>query len=219
MARLREIIPIEAILEKLDRIQEQGLPSRENSMVFKETPPKKIQPLKEAQPDYSGQPRTEKPDEKVLEKKTAPEPDSGNPTGPPDLKGTETFSKEDLLEFIRQHHLPLAAYLAHGEVRFVDENTLEWDFKDKAFHMELLEGNGNKKKLEILCQDFFKRKLKVLFIGQGKEKSNGRRAGALDQDRQKRLSVKEALIQPQVKDLIDIFQAEVVDIKRPSENG
>ena len=43
--------------------------------------------------------------------------------------------------------------------------------------------------------------------------------GPLSQGRPKRLSVKEALVQPQIKDLIDIFQAEVVDIKMPPENG
>jgi hypothetical protein len=123
------------------------------------------------------------------------------------------------MEYIRQQHLPLATYLTHGEFRLVDENTLEWDFKENGFHLELLEGNSNKKKLETICQDFFKRKIKVQFLGSAKETPKDKRAESGVSRRPKRLSIKEALVQPQIKDLIDIFQAEVVDIKMPPENG
>jgi hypothetical protein len=72
--------------------------------------------------------------------------------------------------------------------------------------------------LENICQDFFKRKIKLLFLGPGKVIPKGRRAEGAVPKRPQRLSIKEALDQPQIKDLIDIFQAEVVDIKTPPEN-
>jgi DNA polymerase-3 subunit gamma/tau len=219
-ARLREIIPIDALLEKLEQFQGQGFPDPKNSPAFTETaaPTKKVQPLKETQSAYSKKQQTEKAEDKGMGKEAAPGPVSESPIDPSALKGTEPFSKEGLLEFIRQHHLPLATYLAHGEVRFVDENTLEWDFKNNAFQLELLESNSNKKKLENICQDFFKRKIKLLFLGPGKVIPKGRRAEGAVPKRPQRLSIKEALDQPQIKDLIDIFQAEVVDIKTPPEN-
>jgi hypothetical protein len=119
------------------------------------------------------------------------------------------------MEFIRNQNLPLATYLAQAEYRLVDEETLEWDFKDNAFQMGLLEGNGNKKKLEKLCQDFFKRRIKIRYIS--REKTPTKRRRNVSEDSSKKISYKETLNHPQVKDLIDLFQAEVVDIKRPSE--
>lgn len=220
-ARFRELIPVDAILERLDQLQGQGLPSQGPPAVTIESPvaTRKIPPLKEAGPVYFNQGLSENPEEKEPEKRTAPDPDSEPPAEPPGPTGDESFSKENLLEFIRQQHLPLASYLAHGELRFVDNNTLEWDFKDNAFHLELLESNSNKKKLETICQEFFKRKIKVQFLGPKKENPKGRKSEAAAEGRPKRPSIKEALAQPQIKDLIDLFQAEIVDIKVPPENG
>ncbi len=220
-ARFRELIPIDTILERLDRLQAQGFQSQKTQTAFAETPvpPKKMQPLKESPSAYSSQSRSEKPKAVEGEKKAAPPAASEALAESPTPQRDEEFSKESLMAFIRQQHLPLATYLAQAEFRFVDENTLEWDFKENVFHLELMESNSNKKKLETICQDFFKRKIKILFAGSGKEKPKGRRAETSGQGRPKRLSIKEALVQPQIKDLIDIFQAEVVDIKMPPENG
>jgi len=220
MARFREIIPIETILEKLDRMQQQVPLSKESSTIPKEPPRREIQPLKEPQSTYSNQPLPDEySGEKEIEEEAAPPPLTEAPFEPSASKEAKTVSEKALLEFIRQHHLPLATYLGHGELRLVDENTLEWDFKDNTFHLELLESNSNKKKLEKICQDFFKRKIKIRFLGQGKGNIKGKRAGAAAQDGQKKTSFKEILSQPQIKDLIDIFEAEVVDIKMPPEKG
>ena len=221
-ARFRELIPIDTILERLDQLQGRDFSSQVPPAVVSEASlatPKKIPPLKEARPAYVSQRPPEKSVEKGLEKEAVPAPALETPVKSPILKGDELFSKESLLEFIRQQHLPLATYLAQSEVRFVDENTLEWDFKDNAFHLELMESNSNKKKLETICQDFFKRKIKVQFLGPEKENQKGRRSEPSGHGRPKRLSIKEAVVQPQIKDLIDIFQAEVIDIKMPPENG
>ncbi|MBI4766913.1 MAG: DNA polymerase III subunit gamma/tau [Deltaproteobacteria bacterium] len=220
-ARFRELIPIDAILERLDQFQGRNSPSQGAPPVITGTPVTtgKIPPLKEAGPAYSNLSLPEKTEEKEPGKGAAPVPVSEPPIEPPTEKGDEPFSKESLLEFIRQQHLPLASYLAHGELRFVDKNTLEWDFKDNAFHLELLESNSNKKKLEAICQEFFKRKIKVQFLGPKKENQKGRRTESAIEGRPKRPSIKEALAQPQIKDLIDLFQAEIVDIKAPPENG
>jgi DNA polymerase III subunit gamma/tau len=221
-ARFRELIPIESILERLDQIQGQGFPSPQPPPVFTESPPvsKKIPALKEAHPAYSNQGGPGKPEERNMEKgAAAPASASDPPVEPPTQKEDEILSKESLMEFIRQQHLPLATYLAHGELRFIDEDTLEWDFKDNAFHLELMESNSNKKKLETICQDFFKRRIRVQFLRPGKENQKRSQTKSAAEGRPKKLSIKEALGQPQIKDLIDIFQAEIVDIKMPPENG
>jgi DNA polymerase-3 subunit gamma/tau len=215
-ARFRELIPIDAILERLDQFQGRSFPSQAPPPVISGT-----LSWKEAGPAYSNPALPEKPGKKELVKEASPAPVPAfePPAEAPTQKRDEQFSGENLLEFIRQQHLPLASYLAHGELRLVDENTLEWDFKDNAFHLELLESNSNKKKLEAICLEFFKRKIKVQFLGPKKENQKGRRTESTVEGRPKRPSIKEALAQPQIKDLIDLFQAEIVDIKVPPENG
>ncbi|MFH0788467.1 MAG: DNA polymerase III subunit gamma/tau, partial [Pseudomonadota bacterium] len=215
-ARLQEIVPIEAILEKLVQIQEQGFPARENPIGSKDRPPREIQTLKEPRPVYSPPPLPEKTPEEDLKKEGVRPSPSEIPVESPSPTGSETESPEDLLEFIRRQNLPLATYLAQAEFRLLDENTLEWDFKGNSFQLGLLEGNGNKKKLEKICQDYYKRKMKIRFLSH--EIPKGKRGGVASQDRPKKALLKETLTHPQIKDLIDIFQAEVVDIKKPPEN-
>ena len=111
----------------------------------------------------------------------------------------------------------MATYLAQADLKVVDENTLEWDFKGNSFQLGLLEGNGNKKKLEKLCHNFYKRKIKIRFSS-GEPKKDIRN-GAVSREKSPKASFKEKLSDPRIKDLIDIFQADVVDLKMPPENG
>jgi hypothetical protein len=172
-----------------------------------------IPPLRESPPAYLDRSEAIKGNDRNPGKGTIRPFSSETPPSSPVSAGNKSGPPEDLLEFIRKQSLPLATYLDQGEFRRVDENTLEWDFKENTFHLELLEGNGNKKKLEKICQDFFNRKIKIHFLGQTKEKV--KRPGGPAQSRGLRPSMKETLNQPQIKDLIDIFQAEIIDIKGP----
>ncbi|MEW6187087.1 MAG: DNA polymerase III subunit gamma/tau [Thermodesulfobacteriota bacterium] len=218
-ARLREFIPIEAVLEKLDRIQAGGLevqkPSTVQAQKATSSPPP---PLAKEKPSvYSSKPPLKKPEGKKEEQADLPDHPPRTEAVVPPLKEGEPFTKESFLDFVRQHHLPLATYLSHGNSRFVDDKTLEWDFQDNAFQLQLLEGNSNKKKLEALALEFFGREIKMLFIGGGKENGKNRNSENRGPGRSQRISFKDALTQPQIKDLMDIFQAEIVDIKQPPE--
>jgi DNA polymerase-3 subunit gamma/tau len=216
MARLREMVPMEAILEKLTLIQEKGFPTPlTRPAEVLETPRREIQTLKESPPVYAKQERPEEPDEPELE----PEQMNVLPLEvPSDIQAGKMAprdSQEGLMDFIRRENVPLATYLAQTTFSLVDENVLEWDFKGNAFHLGLLESNGNKKKLEKICQDFFKRKIRIRFLG--KESAKEKRDGTVPRERTKKTSVKEKLAHPQIQDLIDIFQAQVVDVKIPPE--
>ena len=125
------------------------------------------------------------------------------------------MNPERLLEHIRRENLPLATYLAHGKLRILDDQTLEWDFQDNAFQLELMEGNGNKKRLEQICQAFFGKKVKVRLLGQAKNGPNGKKSTPAQQSQKKRKVIKETLEQPPIRDILDIFQAEVIDVKIP----
>jgi DNA polymerase III subunit gamma/tau len=216
-ARLREIVPIDTILEKLDSFHEQkSFPSR-SPIDLQETAPKPAQTVKETsapyvRPFHSAEPvRVEEPE---MDDEEGPSEDPSAMVLLEEKK--EKNSQEALLEFIRQENLPLATYLAQAELKIVDENTLEWDFKGNTFNLGLLEGNGNKKKLEKLCHDFYKRKVRIRFIG--KEASSEKRNQAASRVKAQKAAVKEKLAHPQIKDLIEIFKADVVDVKLPPEN-
>jgi DNA polymerase III subunit gamma/tau len=218
MARLREIVPVDAILEKLTLLQEKGFPPSPKEPVETAEIPRRESPiLKEPSPVYANPPLPEDPDQDEIDPEDletlSPEVSLEVLVG----KETKPQTREELMEFIRRENVPLATYLAQSELRMVDENTLEWDFKGNAFHLGLLESNGNKKKLEKICQDFFKRKMRLRFLG--KEGAKEKPSGAAPRERTKKTSVKEKLAHPQIKDLIDIFQAQVVDVKIPPENG
>jgi len=215
-ARLGEIVPIEAILEKLEQIQEKGFPLREKSPASPEQSSRGYQVLKESSPVYAKPPLSVKSPEEDPDREVGDPPVLEDSAELSDPVGDRQRASEDLLDYIRRQNLPLATYLAQAEYRFVGEDTLEWDFKGNSFQMGLLEGNGNKKKLEKICQDFYKRKIKIHFVTQEKSPVKRTRPGLAD--RQKKTSYKETLNHPQIKELIDLFQAEVVDIKKPTEN-
>ena len=166
----KEIIPIDNLLAKLDLIQEQGLPPQESPPAFKGPATKKLETLKEASPVYSEHPLPEESRGEEQRKGVEAPPSSQTSVEDPVSRGVESSSREELLEFIRRENLPLATYLAQADLKVVDENTLEWDFKGNSFQLGLLEGNGNKKKLEKLCHNFFKRKIKIRFFSGEPEK-------------------------------------------------
>lgn len=211
LTRLQTVIPIDALLQKLEQL-EQGTAGRESPLVSSPERPAPDPPLKEEQQGYA--PAQEMG---AAAGPLFPEAVDSTPSEPapgPDLR-TGGINPERLLEHIRRENLPLATYLAHGQLRILDDQTLEWDFQDKAFHLELLEGNGNKKRLEKICQAFFGKKVKVNLLGQAKSGPADKKSSPNLQSQKKRKLIKETLEQPQIRDILDIFQAEVLDVKIP----
>jgi DNA polymerase III subunit gamma/tau len=216
-ARLREIVPVDLILEKLEGLREQRPLAAGGSIDLQKSAPKTIQTFKEKAPPYA------QPSQAAEPVQEEPEPEDE------ELRSEDHFStrplkaeqeknpEETLLDFIRRENLPLATYLAQAELKIVDESTLEWDFKGNTFNLGLLEGNGNKRKLEKLCHDFYKRKIKIRFLG--KEVAPDKKNPAASRVKAQKAAVKEKLAHPQIQDLIEIFKADVVDVKLPPENG
>ncbi len=215
-ARLREIIPIDNLLSKLDLLREQGFPS-ENPSVSQESKARRKDTLKEASPVYSKDPLPDEGWESSLKTEAEEIPSPEAPVEPPASGKDDRTSKEALLEFIRRENVPLATYLSQADLKVIDENTLEWDLKGNSFQLGLLEGNGNKKKLEKLCQNFYQRKIKIRFLNSEPPKET--RNGSAKPEKSPKPSFKEKLSDPRIKDLIDIFQADVVDLKMPPEKG
>jgi len=211
LARLQTVIPIDALLQKLAQL-EQGAAGGETPLVSSSERPTPDPPLKEEQQGYTPSEKMESTAGPLISE--MPDATPSAPAPGPDLR-PGGINPERLLEHIRRENLPLATYLAHGQLRILDDQTLEWDFQDKAFHLELLEGNGNKKRLEKICQAFFGRKVKVSLVGQAKSGPVDKKSLPAQQSQKKRKLIKETLEQPQIRDILDIFQAEVLDVKIP----
>jgi hypothetical protein len=64
--------------------------------------------------------------------------------------------------------------------------------------------------LQQVCDQFFKRKMKIKIVDAGKEASQD--SQHKESDRVRRLK-KEALAHPLVTDALDVFQGRVVDVK------
>jgi DNA polymerase-3 subunit gamma/tau len=213
LAQLREVIPIDALLEKLEQGTRPGMTAEAaRSGPLPERQSLSAPRLKEEQPQYSAPP---------------PQPDPGDPQD----RETAEVATEDipacdaaapgetsaaaLLAYIRREALPLASILDNGRLRLVDDNTLEWDFGEKPFYQGLLESNGNTKRLETLCQNYLKKKIRIRVVSRGPEEASGRKSAAAQVSQKKRKLVKESLENPQVKAVLNLFEGEVVEVKVP----
>jgi DNA polymerase III subunit gamma/tau len=214
-ARIRDFVPVETILKKLETLEGQAPLPAPAPRPHRDEGRAPVQSAKETAPVY-GQPAPSPPPVPEEPEAGDEEPGEEEYAAPPVAQQKEKNPQEALLDFIRRENVPLAAYLSQAELRQVDDHTLEWDFKDNTFQRGLLEGNGNKKKLEKLCHDFYKRKMKVKLVAQ--EAAKEKRNGVAAREKAKKASVKEKLAHPMVQDLIEIFKADVVDVKIPNGN-
>jgi DNA polymerase-3 subunit gamma/tau len=209
LARLQEVIPIDSLLQKLEQLG-QGSPGEEPPIFNSPGRPVADSSLKEEPQEY----RHPRPKREV-EGPPISEPPVSVPPEPDPSPRPGGINPERLLEHIRKENLPLATYLAQGKLRILEDQTLEWDFQDNAFHLELMEGNGNKKRLEEICQAFCGQKVRVRLLGQAKNSPNGKKSIPAQQSQKKRKVIKETLEQAPIRDILDIFQAEVIDVKIP----
>jgi len=210
LARLQEVIPIDSLLQKLEQL-EQGTLGGETPIFNSPGRPAADPSLKEERQEY----RHPQIMEAVEGPSFSEAQVSALPESPDPVPLPGGINPERLLEHIRKENLPLATYLAHGKLRILDDQTLEWDFQDNAFHLELMEGNGNKKRLEQICQAFFGKKVKVRLLGQAKNGPSGKKSTTDQQSQKKRKVIKETLEQPPIRDILELFQAEVIDVKIP----
>jgi DNA polymerase-3 subunit gamma/tau len=213
LTQLREVVPIDALLEKMEQLARPGGAPENNGTVRL---PEKQRPaaaplLKEAAPNYADRPPEADPEPPPSEFQEAPVEDRP----PPAPAAGPTPDPDTLSAYIRREALPLASILENGQLRVLDENTLEWDFGEKPFYQGLLESNGNIHRLEKLCQDYLKRKVRVTVVSRAPQDSSSRKSAAAQLSQKKRKRIKETLENPQVKEVLQLFQGEVVEVKVP----
>jgi len=114
------------------------------------------------------------------------------------------------LEFIRQSYLPLAAQLEHGHISLRGENELVIEMPANSFYLENIKEQETQKKIRELGEKYFNRALK-LTIAAGARGAAATQDDAIDQEHKKKRQ--EALRNPLVQKIIDVFDGEIVDVK------
>ncbi len=151
MATLRSLLPIDEIIEKLERMGEGGKGEKET---LKETKSKDSIPPQE-EPKEMDLPQKE---EKLGEARPFEE---------------ETW--KELLNFARGKNPILGSFLSFGIPLRLDEEKIEIGFEKDSFHYERILEKPYRNQLESICQEFFNKKMRVILSSLeegGKEKGN-----------------------------------------------
>lgn len=160
MATLRSLLPIDEIIEKLEKmggekdkietfkkekIQERVQPPAKGSPPIKES-------LKETGTRGSIPSREEYPEVNLSEREEK-------------LKNDRPFEEEtwkELLDFTRGKNPILGSFLSFGTPLHLDEEKVEIGFEKDSFHYERILEKPYRNQLESICQEFFNKKMKVM---------------------------------------------------------
>ena len=152
MATLRPILPIDEILKKLESLSKAEHPTVKAI-------DEKFEELEEEE-----QPKEviEEVESRTLER-TADPNDSQKET----LKGEESQKVREetwkrLVDFTRAKNPILGSFLALGNLVHMSEEKIEIGFEKDSFHYDRMTEKENRSQLESICQDYFKRKMKVI---------------------------------------------------------
>lgn len=173
MATLRSLLPIDEIIEKLERM---GGEKGEREILKKEKPQERLQAAMKGSPSIKenlNETKTKEfvPSREESQEVNLPEKEGSSETDRPFEK--ETW--EELLNFTRGKNPILGSFLSFGTPLHLDGERVEIGFEKDSFHYERILEKSYRNQLESICQEFFNKKMKVLIspLGEeGKEKAS-----------------------------------------------
>jgi hypothetical protein len=114
------------------------------------------------------------------------------------------------LSFVRKHSLPLAAQLEHGHLRLRGADELVIEFPPNSFYLENIKDPDTQKKIKQLGEEFYQRTLRITAAAG----YHGAAASAQDDREQERKKKRqEALRNPLVQKIIDVFDGEIIEVR------
>lgn len=117
---------------------------------------------------------------------------------------------EQLLVVFRKRYPALVPNLEKATLTKIGKDFVEIAVTGNSFYTARLRDKKSMASLQQVCDQFFKRKMKIKIVDAGKEASLD--SQHKESDRVRRLK-KEALAHPLVTDALDVFQGRVVDVK------
>jgi hypothetical protein len=152
MATLRPVLPIDEILKKLEGLDKGGNPSVEPIA-------EKVEEVRETQPLVKA---SEETGDQVSEEVMNPDHPQPETLGEGEsLKiMEETWSK--LVDLTRARNPILGSFLTLGNLIHMNDEKIEIGFEKDSFHYDRMIERENRNQLELICQDYFQRKIKVV---------------------------------------------------------
>lgn len=173
MATLRSLLPIDEIIEKLERM---GGEKGEREILKKEKAQERLQAATKGSPSIKENLNETKTKEFVPSRE---EPREVNLSEKEEsLENDRPFKEEtweEFLNFTRGKNPILGSFLSFGTPLHLDEERVEIGFEKDSFHYERILEKPYRNQLESICQEFFNKKMKVLIspLGEeGKEKAS-----------------------------------------------
>jgi len=138
MATLRSLLPIDEIIEKLERMGGGGKGDKET---LKDTKSKVSVPSQEGSKEIDLPQKEEKLGE---------------------ARAFEEETWKELLNFARGKNPILGSFLSFGIPLRLDEEKIEIGFEKDSFHYERISEKPYRNQLESVCQEFFNKKMRVI---------------------------------------------------------
>lgn len=189
MIRARRAIPVDEVLQRLEALQQQlesGAPQRAAAAAAH---------VSRATYSVREEPASAKPG-------PAPRPQPEAPAGERDAGA--------FLSFVRQHSLPLAAQLEHGHLRLRGADELIIEFPVDSFYLENIKDPDTQKKIKQLGEEFYKRPLRITVAAGAR---NAASSADDDREQERKKKRQEALRNPLVQKIIDVFDGEIIDVR------
>jgi DNA polymerase III subunit gamma/tau len=218
VARRKPILSVEEVLAKLKAMEEKligsGGPTVQQAVST-------LQPEEEEEPPAlavppAAPPKTQPPPKGESDEPAGMEEARGNMV-PPLPEGMDAEWKE-FIHFAKKKKPPLASLLGHASPLALTDSLLEIGYPKESFYLDRMQEKDNLALMHSLCEEFFKRPMKVKITGVNPEsgakanpESGGEDPGKSKNSKKER--EEEALNHPIVREAINIFGGRVVEIK------
>jgi len=197
MATLRPVLPIDEVLKKLEALEnKQPLrggggekPSPASGRGIEETPPKT-------------QERTS--EQKISEKKEHLKKEEFGGIPP----GTWEETWRGLVDFTRAKNPILGSFLALGNLVQLTEEKIEIGFERDSFHYERMLEKENRSQLESICQEYLRRKTKVVVSPLNQEVVAKGRVAFHDEE-----TIRSESDNPLIQEALRLFNGKIVEGK------
>jgi DNA polymerase-3 subunit gamma/tau len=154
MATLRPVLPIDEILKKLERL-EKG----EDSSVEPVSEKVKVEELKEAEHPVKAM---EEIENQTPEEAMSPDSSQQEVSGGGESQKTMEETWRKLVDLTRARNPILGSFLTLGNLIQMSDEKIEIGFEKDSFHYDRMIEKENRNQLELICQDYFQKKIKVI---------------------------------------------------------
>ena len=152
MATLRTVLPIDEILKKLENLGKTEYPTVK---VIHE----KLENLEEVEHPTEMMEEMESP---PLERTMDPIDSQKEKVGGEASQNGREETWKGLVDFIRSKNPVLGSFIALGNLIDVNNEKIEIGFEKDSFHYERMIEKENRSQLESICQEYFRRRIKVI---------------------------------------------------------